>query len=222
MNRSQIKSSLTDFDRQFRQKGIAYLAGIDEAGRGPLAGPVVAAAVIFTNDVSIPKLNDSKQVSEHVREQLFDKIRQKALSFGIGSASVEEIQQLNILQATFLAMRRAVEQLSIEPDYILVDGRDYPLFSNKAQNGSIAGQAVIKGDARSQVIAAASILAKVHRDRLMKHYAEDFPQYGFEKHKGYGTKEHRQKIAELGPCPIHRKKFIRNIVNQIASDQMFG
>ncbi len=212
MHRLQEKSSLTDFDRQFRKKGIRYLAGIDEAGRGPLAGPVVAAAVIFTAEVSIPKLNDSKQVGESLREKLFDEIRQKALSFGIGSASVEEIQKFNILQATFLAMRRAVEQLSVEPDYILVDGRDYPLFPNKRENGSIAGQAVVKGDARSQVIAAASILAKVHRDRLMKHYADDFPQYGFEKHKGYGTREHRQKILEYGPSPIHRQKFIQRLL----------
>lgn len=214
MEEAQPADLLADFDSEFRRQGIRFLAGVDEAGRGPLAGPVVAAAVILPDGIEIPLLDDSKKVSAKNRAYLFERIRKEALAYGIGSASVSEIQQLNILQATFLAMRRAVEQLTVEPDYILVDGRDFPLFPNKAQNGSIAGQAVIKGDARSQVIAAASILAKVHRDRLMERYADDFPQYGFDRHKGYGTKEHRQKILQYGPCPIHRQKFIQRLLQQ--------
>ena len=213
MKHSKWQQSLADFDNQFRKQGINHLAGVDEAGRGPLAGPVVAAAVILPAGIEIPLLNDSKQVSETLREKLFDEIRSKALTFGIGSASVEEIQRLNILQATFLAMRRAVEQLNPLPEYLLVDGRDFPLFANPANGSRLHGQAVVKGDGKSQVIAAASILAKVHRDRLMVQYAEQFPQYGFEKHKGYGTKAHRQSILQYGPCAIHRQKFIQKLLH---------
>ncbi len=211
---AEQKMALAAFDRQFRQNGIRFLAGIDEAGRGPLAGPVVAAAVILEPNVEIPGLNDSKKLSASRREKLFDQIQKVALSFGIASASVEEIQRLNILQATFLAMQRALEKLIPQPDFILVDGRDFPLFSHSKNGEKMNGRAVVKGDGRSQVIAAASILAKVQRDRIMEEYARLFPQYGFEKHKGYGTKAHREKIVQLGPCPIHRRKFIRRLMQE--------
>ncbi len=211
---AEQEMSLAAFDRQFRQNGIRFLAGIDEAGRGPLAGPVVAAAVILEPNVEIPGLNDSKKLSAFRREELFDQIQKVALSFGIASASVEEIQRLNILQATFLAMQRALEKLIPQPDFILVDGRDFPLFSHSKNGDKMNGRAVVRGDGRSQVIAAASILAKVQRDRIMEEYARFFPQYGFEKHKGYGTKAHREKIVQLGPCPIHRRKFIRRLMQK--------
>ncbi len=214
MQFAEQKMPLAAFDRQFRQNGIRFLAGIDEAGRGPLAGPVVAAAVILEPNVEIPGLNDSKKLSASRREKLFDQIQKVALSFGIASASVEEIQRLNILQATFLAMQRALEKLIPQPDFILVDGRDFPLFSHSKNGEKMNGRAVVKGDGRSQVIAAASILAKVQRDRIMEEYARLFPQYGFEKHKGYGTKAHREKIVQLGPCPIHRRKFIRRLMQE--------
>jgi len=175
-----------------------------------LAGPVVAAAVIFPVDFQLAEVDDSKKLSAPKRSKLDIIIRDKALSYGIGLAKVEEIDRLNILQATFLAMRRAVEALRIKPDYLLVDGRDFPSFVFKDQ--SLQGEAIIKGDAKSAVIAAASILAKVYRDRLMEKYADEFPDYGFEKHKGYGTRFHRDKILEFGPCPIHRKKFLRKIM----------
>ena len=141
-------------------------------------------------------------------------IKEKALSFAIGLADVQEIERFNILQATFLAMRRAVENLTLLPDYLLVDGRDFPKFFSEKKQRTLAGKALIGGDGKSASVAAASILAKVYRDRLMVEYAKTFPGYGFEKHKGYGTALHRQKIRELGPCPIHRKKFIRNILHQ--------
>ncbi len=220
MGEEHIEQSLVTFDVRFRQSGIDILAGVDEAGRGPLAGPVVAAAVILPKGIEIPHLNDSKKITAGVREKLFDEIREKAITFGIGSASVEEIGKLNILQATFLAMRRAVEQLLPQPDYLLVDGRDFPLFVRTDTGVPIAGRAIVKGDGRSQVIAAASVLAKVRRDRLMSEYARMYPQYGFERHKGYGTKEHRQKILRFGACPIHRKKFIRKLMQSEAN--LFG
>lgn len=176
-----------------------------------MAGPVVAAAVIFPVDFQLAEIDDSKKLSATKRSKLNKIIRDKALSYGIGLAKVEEIDCLNILQATFLAMRRAVEALSLKPDYLLVDGRDFPLFVKEER--PIPGEAIIKGDTLSAVIAGASILAKVYRDHLMENYAKEFPGYGFEQHKGYGTQMHREKILELGPCPIHRKKFIRKIVD---------
>lgn len=220
MHHSQAQVTLPEFDLQFQRSGIRYLCGIDEAGRGPLAGPVVAAAVILPYE-PIEQINDSKLLSEKARQALDRIIREKALSFGLGAATVDEIEQFNILQATFLAMRRAVGQLHLAPDYILVDGRDFPLFNHPKGNGPIPGQALIKGDRRSQTVAAASILAKVHRDALMTRYAEQYPDYGFERHKGYGTKAHRQKILEFGPSPIHRKKFIRNILNAGRQTRLF-
>ncbi len=205
--------TLKIFDRRFRDRGIRYLCGVDEAGRGPLAGPVVAAAVVLPEAWQGEGINDSKKLSIKARERLAEQIRQQAISFGIGMATVEEIHQLNILQATFKAMQRAVAALRIKPEFVLVDGRDFPiLFANSAQV-ALPGQAVIGGDCKSLSIAAASILAKVYRDRLMVEYAKQFPGYGFERHKGYGTPFHRKKIVELGPCPIHREKFIRKLLN---------
>ena len=171
---------------------------------------MVAAALILPEDIQINGLNDSKKISAKMRDRLDIEIREKAVSFGIGTAEVAEIDSVNILQATFKAMQRAVEALRTLPDYLLVDGRDFPGF---IFNGTaIPGEAVVKGDGKSAVMAGASILAKVYRDRLMVRYASEIPGYGFEQHKGYGTQMHRDKIAELGPCLIHRKKFIRKIV----------
>jgi len=205
-------TSLFEFDRQFRASGGALLCGVDEAGRGPLAGPVVAAAVILPESIQIEELNDSKKLSEKQRLALDKLIRAQALSFGIGVADVQTIERINILQATFEAMHRAVEQLSLKPQFVLVDGRDFPGF--KYNGSSLPGQAQVKGDARSAVVAAASILAKVYRDHLMTDYAAQYPEYGFEKHKGYGTKFHREQILRFGPSALHRKKFLRKILRE--------
>ena len=178
----------------------AIIAGVDEAGRGPLAGPVCAAAVIL-HGVQIEGLNDSKKLSERKRELLFDEIIQKSVAYAIAWASPEEIDRLNILQATFLAMQRAVEKLQIEPTFIQVDGNRYPATLK------IPGEAVVKGDSKIQEIMAASILAKVSRDRYMLKMAEIYPQYNFTKHKGYPTAEHRDAIKQFGVSPIHRKTF---------------
>ncbi len=212
--------ALATFDLKFKKQGIRYLCGVDEAGRGPLAGPVVAAAVILPYE-PIQAINDSKKLPEKRRIFLNDLIRERAITYGIGLASVEEIDRLNILRATFLAMQRAVQQLALPPEYILVDGRDFPPLTHDHSNGSIKGSALIKGDGTSQVVAAASILAKVFRDALMQDYDREFPQYGFARHKGYGTKEHRQKIVEFGPCPLHRKKFIQHILAQSRQTSLF-
>ncbi len=195
-----------EFDEQFRQQGAALLCGVDEAGRGPLAGPVFAAAVVF-DPARIPEgLNDSKKLSEKKREALFDQICEQALAFGIAEASVEEIEEHNILQATFMAMRRAVQKLSVEPQLILIDG-------NRVPDGLTApAQYVIKGDALSASIAAASILAKVSRDRAMLQLAEEYPQYEFAKHKGYGTALHYERLAQYGVSPIHRRSFLKKIL----------
>ncbi len=204
--------SLFEFDTHFRATTGALLCGVDEAGRGPLAGPVVAAAVILPESFKTEQLNDSKKLSEKQRLALNEVIRAQALCFGLGVADVEEIERINILQATFLAMRRAVETLSFKPDFILVDGRDFPVFQF---NGlPLNGQAVVKGDGRSAVVAAASVLAKVYRDRFMIKQAVQYPEYGFEQHKGYGTKFHREQIVRLGPTPLHRKQFLRKILHE--------
>lgn len=178
------------------------LCGMDEAGRGPLAGDVFAAAVILAPDTVIEGINDSKKLTEKKREKLFDEIREKALYWSIKTASVEEIEQLNILNCAMLAMKRAAESLGVTPDMALADG-------NKTPQLSCPVQFVIKGDAKSQSIAAASILAKVARDRYMKEMALKYPQYSFEKHKGYGTKAHYQALDEYGPCEIHRMSFLK-------------
>ena len=178
---------------------------VDEAGRGPLAGPVCAAAVILPENVIIEDLNDSKKLSEKRREELFPIILEKAVCTSVAFASVEEIEKLNILNATFLAMQRAVEGLKIPADFALIDGNRIPKLN-------ISANAVVKGDGRSMSIAAASVLAKVSRDRLMLEYDKLYPQYNFAKHKGYGTKQHYEAIANYGICNIHRKSFLKGVI----------
>lgn len=190
------------YESKAHAEGYATVCGIDEAGRGPLCGPVVAAACILPPGLVIEKLNDSKKLSPKRRDELFDIIKKEALSFSVASASVEEIDGLNILEATLLAMRRAVAGLTLKPDYLLVDGNVFRGFG-------IPGESVISGDALSPSIAAASILAKVTRDRMCSELDEKFPGYGIAKNKGYGTKDHIEALFRLGPSPCHRKKFIR-------------
>lgn len=180
------------------------ICGVDEAGRGPLAGPVCAAAVILPKGLVIPGLNDSKKLSDKRRRELFPIIQQEAVSFGIAFASQEEIDEINILQATFLAMRRAMEQLNPQPEFALIDG-------NRETDFGVPCKTVIKGDSLSANIAAASVLAKVTRDNWMMEAAEKYPGYGFEIHKGYGTKAHYAALERLGPCPIHRRSFLKKL-----------
>lgn len=189
--------------------GALTVCGIDEAGRGPLAGPVYAAAVVLPDGLLIEGLNDSKKLTPKKRDVLFDIIKEEAVEYGIGIATPEEIDSLNILQATFLAMNRAVQELATPPDFALVDG-------NRDPELGIPTETVIKGDSLSMSIAAASILAKVSRDRYMLEIAEKYPEYHFEKHKGYGTKLHYETLAEYGPSPIHRKTFLRTLDEHIA------
>jgi ribonuclease HII len=184
----------------FNFDGPGLLAGVDEAGRGPLAGPVVAAAVVLDEQRPIAGLNDSKKLSAKKREQLFDEIRAKALCFCIAEASVQEIDSLNILQATLLAMQRAVQGLRLKPSKVLVDGNRLPVLDVRAE-------AIVQGDAKVPAISAASILAKVHRDRMCEGWHERYPDYGFAQHKGYGTAEHLQALQRLGPTPWHRLSF---------------
>lgn len=197
---------LYEYDEAVRND-YSILCGVDEAGRGPLAGDVYAAAVILKKDAVIEGVNDSKKLSEKKREKLFDEIIEKSEAYCIATASVEEIDSINILQATMLAMTRAVKGLGITPDIALIDGNKAPEIDR------VKTQAVIKGDATSASIAAASILAKVARDRYMKEIAEKYPQYAFEKHKGYGTKLHNELILEHGPSEVHRKTFLRKLLN---------
>lgn len=203
--RLQIELERLEGMKQFEKKYVDYTAicGIDEAGRGPLAGPVVAGAVILPKDCSILYLNDSKQVSASRREELFDEIQEKAIASAVGIVSPQRIDEINILQATYEAMHQAVEGLKITPDLLLVDAVTIPAMPMK-QVG------IIKGDAKSVSIAAASILAKVTRDRMMVEYDALYPEYEFAKHKGYGSKMHIEAIQEYGPCPIHRRTFIKN------------
>lgn len=195
--------------REFENKysDLAYVAGIDEAGRGPLAGPVVAAAVILPKYIFLPFLNDSKKVTEKRRDVLFDEIKQNAIAYGIGIASNTLIDEINILQATYEAMREAVNALEKTPDVLLVDAVHIPDINIK-QVG------IVKGDAKSVNIAAASILAKVTRDRIMAEYDKIYPEYGFASNKGYGTATHIAALKEVGPCAIHRKSFIGNFVSE--------
>ncbi len=193
-----------EFEKNAISRGYKAVCGVDEAGRGPLAGPVCAAAVILPENTIIEGVNDSKKLSEKKREALYDVIKSQALSYCIAYASVEEIEEVNILNATMLAMKRAVEGLEIKADYAMIDG-------NRLPDLNIDGEFVIKGDAKSMSIACASILAKVSRDRLLYKYAEEYPQYLFEKHKGYGTKAHIEAIKEYGPCPYHRLSFLKKI-----------
>lgn len=193
-----------EYEQNAEQKGYKAICGVDEAGRGPLAGPVCAAAVILPPNTIIDGVNDSKKLSEKKREALFDVIKETAVSYCIAYASVEEIESINILNATMLAMKRAVEGLDVKADYAMIDG-------NKMPQLDIEGEAVVKGDAKSMSIACASILAKVSRDRLLYEYAKEYPQYHFEKHKGYGTTVHREAILKYGPCPYHRMSFLKKI-----------
>lgn len=193
------------FDSEKRQS-YPVLCGVDEAGRGPLAGDVYAAAVILDPDVVIEGINDSKKLSEKKRELIFEEICQKAKAYCIATASVAEIEEINILNAAMLAMKRAVEGLDIQPDYVLVDGNRLPDLTYPCE-------AVIKGDANSASIAAASILAKVARDRNLRELDEMYPEYGFSKHKGYGTKAHYEAILEHGPSPVHRMSFLKKLYN---------
>ena len=194
-----------EFEQQAAARGYSAICGVDEAGRGPLAGPVCAAAVILPENKVIDGVNDSKKLSEKKREALFDVICETARSYSIAYASVEEIEELNILNATMLAMKRAVEGLDIKADYAMIDG-------NRTPDLEIESEFIIKGDAKSMSVACASILAKVSRDRLLYEYAKEYPQYGFEKHKGYGTKAHTEAIKEYGPCPYHRMSFLKKIL----------
>lgn len=194
-------------ENEYRARGYNIICGIDEAGRGPLAGPVYAAAVILPPDCVIDGLNDSKKLTEKKREKLFDEIKEKALAYGIASADEKEIDEINILNATFLAMKRAVDSLSVKPDLALVDGNQKP-------HTGIEEVTVVKGDAKSMSIAAASVLAKVSRDRFMLETAKEYPQYEFERHKGYGTKLHYEKIAQYGVCEIHRRTFLKKILGE--------
>ena len=185
-------------------EAFSYICGIDEAGRGPLAGPVVAGAVVLPKDCRILYVNDSKKLSEKKREMLYDVILNEAVSVGVGIVSPERIDEINILNATYEAMREAINNLTVKPDILLNDAVTIP-------GVDIEQVPIIKGDAKSLSIASASIIAKVTRDRLMYHYDELYPEYGFAKHKGYGTKLHTDVLKEIGPCPIHRKTFITKI-----------
>ena len=189
-------------------EGFSCVCGVDEAGRGPLAGPVCAAAVILPPDLVIEGLNDSKKLTDKRRRALYDVITEQALAYGIAFASEQEIDEINILQATFLAMRRAVEQLRLRPELALVDGNREPDF------GEIPVRTIIKGDSLSANIAAASILAKVTRDRFMEEQDALYPQYGFALHKGYGTQAHYAALREHGPCPIHRRTFLKKFYGE--------
>ena len=197
-------TELWELENEIYDSGIELICGVDEAGRGPLAGPVCAAAVILPRGIDIEGLNDSKKLTEKKREKLFDMICSEALSYGIAFASVDEIEQINILNAAMLAMNRAIDKLSVKPALALIDG-------NRDSAIRMPSRCVVKGDAKCADIAAASILAKVSRDRYMLQMAERYPEYHFEKHKGYGTKLHYEALREYGPCEIHRPSFLRKM-----------
>ncbi|MDY2809329.1 MAG: ribonuclease HII [Candidatus Faecousia sp.] len=199
--------NLWEIEQTWADRGFHAICGIDEAGRGPLAGPVCAAAVILPERLDIPGLNDSKKLTDKKRRELFPIIEEQAVAFGLGWASQEEIDEINILQATFLAMSRAVEQLKIRPDLALVDG-------NRAPALDLPVETVVKGDSLSASIAAASVLAKVSRDDVMLRMAEEYPGYGFEVHKGYGTKAHYEALRKFGPSPIHRRTFLKKFYGE--------
>ena len=203
--------TLAEFDEQYRNK-FEIVCGCDEAGRGPLAGDVFAAAIVIEKGTVIEGINDSKKLTEKKREKLFDEIKEKALYWSIKTATVEEIESINILQSAMLAMKRAVEDLPVKPDICLIDG-------NKTPELDTLSTAIVGGDAKSQCIAAASILAKVARDRYMLEMAQKYPQYKFEKHKGYGTKLHYQMIDEFGASPIHRQSFLKKYYAKLSEEQ---
>ena len=199
--------NMWEIENSFYSEKIRVICGVDEAGRGPLAGPVCAAAVILPKELELPGLTDSKKLTDRKRRELFPLIQEHAVAYGIGFATEQEIDEINILQATFLAMQRALDQLAVTPDLALIDG-------NREKNFGIPVKTVIKGDSLSANIAAASILAKVSRDNLMVELAETYPQYGFEIHKGYGTKAHYAALREFGPSPIHRMTFLKKFYGE--------
>lgn len=193
-----------EFEQKYYDQGIRLICGVDEAGRGPLAGPVCAAAVILPERIEIPGLNDSKKLSDKKRRELYPVIKEKALAYGIGFADEKEIDEINILQATYLAMERAIAQLQLKPEFALIDG-------NRAKDFGLPLETVVHGDSRSASIAAASVLAKVSRDDVMLQMAHQYPQYEFDVHKGYGTKAHYAALQEHGPCEIHRMSFLKKL-----------
>ena len=199
------QEELWEIENNLKEKGYLKIAGVDEAGRGPLAGPVYAAAVILPEGADIPGIDDSKKLTPKKREELFEKITQIAVSYAIFSVDEKEIDEINILNATHKAMNGAVNNLSQQPDYVIIDG-------NSIKGMEIAHETVVKGDAKSISIAAASILAKVSRDRYIDKMGEVYPEYGFEKHKGYGTKAHTDAILKYGVCPIHRRTFLKKLL----------
>lgn len=201
----QRVTAMYEIEDGCRARGYMSIAGVDEAGRGPLAGPVYAAAVILPERLVIKGLNDSKKLTEKRREELFEEITNKAVAYNICSVDERRIDEINILRATFEAMNGAVGGLGVRPDYVLIDG-------NRIDGMSVPHETVIKGDAKSASIAAASILAKVSRDRFIKAVAKKYPGYGFEKHKGYGTREHCEAILKYGPCEIHRRTFLKKLL----------
>ena len=196
------KINMWEIENRLYEQGITAICGVDEAGRGPLAGPVCAAAVILPDNLEIPGLNDSKKLTDKKRRELFPIIQEKAVAYGIAFASEQEIDEINILQATFLAMQRAIDQLEGKANFALIDG-------NREKDFGLPVMTVVKGDSRSANIAAASVLAKVTRDMYMEELAEKYPQYGFEIHKGYGTKAHYAALTEHGACETHRKTFLK-------------
>ena len=198
------QTNMWEIEQSYFDKGIHVICGVDEAGRGPLAGPVCAAAVILPANIDIPGLDDSKKMSDKRRRELFPIIKEKALAYGIALVDEKVIDEINILKATFRAMQQAIEQLQIKPELALVDG-------NKAGDFGVAVETVVKGDSRSASIAAASILAKVTRDDIMLEMANTYPEYAFGVHKGYGTKAHYEALAQHGPCPIHRMTFLKKL-----------
>lgn len=202
---SQI--NMWEIEDDLRANGYELICGVDEAGRGPLAGPVCAAAVILPREAEIPGLNDSKKLSDKKRRELFPIIKEKAICYGIGLASHEEIDEINILQATYLAMERALAQLTVTPQQVLIDG-------NRTKDFGLPVKTVVHGDSLSMSIAAASVLAKVTRDDLMLEMAKEYPQYGFEIHKGYGTKAHYEALRTYGVCPIHRNSFLKKFYGE--------
>ena len=199
--------NLWEIEDSFFAEGVQLICGVDEAGRGPLAGPVCAAAVILPPHIEIPGLNDSKKLSDKRRRELMPVIKEKSLAWGVGFASHQEIDDINILQATFLAMERAIANLNVKPDLALIDG-------NREKDFGIPVKTVVKGDSRSASIAAASVIAKVTRDDLMLKEAEKYPAYGFEIHKGYGTKAHYEALRLYGPSPIHRMTFLKKFYGE--------
>lgn len=201
------EKNMWQIEEELFAQGIVTVCGVDEAGRGPLAGPVCAAAVILPPHLEIPGLDDSKKLTDKRRRELFPIIKEQAIAYGIGLADHKEIDEINILQATFLAMERALQQLQIKPDFALIDG-------NREKDFGLPVQTVVKGDSRSANIAAASILAKVTRDDIMESMALEYPQYGFEIHKGYGTKAHYEALRTYGPSPIHRMSFLKKFYGE--------